>query len=131
MSERMNDDKKSYVVYDGDCPFCSAYVRLVKLREAVGEVILVNARDEHPVVRRLAQQGYVLDNEMAFVSGGNIYSGAECINRLALLSSDSTLFNRINAALLSSPTMARLAYPILRAGRNASLWLLGKRRMSI
>jgi predicted DCC family thiol-disulfide oxidoreductase YuxK len=124
------DVAESYIVYDGECPFCSAYVRLVRLRDAIGKVVLVNAREDHPVVRELKRNGYVLDSEMAFVSGGQVWSGPDCINRLALLSSRSNLFNRMNAALLSSPSASRFAYPVLRALRNASLRILGKGRIA-
>ena len=35
----------NWLVYDGDCPFCSRYVQLLRIREAVGPLRLVNARD--------------------------------------------------------------------------------------
>ena len=44
------DSLPTTIVYDGDCPFCSRYVALVRLREAVGQVVLANARDGGPVV---------------------------------------------------------------------------------
>ena len=45
------------VVYDGDCPFCSAYARLTRLRQR-HEVDLVDAREAPELVGRLRQQGY-------------------------------------------------------------------------
>ena len=50
----------TYVVYDGECPFCSSYVKLLRLREAAGSIVLLNAREDHPVVRRVEQHGVVL-----------------------------------------------------------------------
>jgi len=116
----------TYLVYDGDCPFCSAYVKLVRLRAALGPVVLVNAREDHPIVHYVEQRGVVLDQEMALVMGDEVYSGGECINRLALMSTRSGVFNRINAALFSSPKFSRLAYPYLRGCRNLALKLMGK-----
>jgi predicted DCC family thiol-disulfide oxidoreductase YuxK len=120
-------DRKTYVVYDGDCPFCSAYVNLLRLREAVGPVELLDARKNHPVVRMVEERGVVLDQEMALVMGDAVYSGGDCINRLALMSTPSGFFNRINAALFSSPRLSRLAYPFLRTGRNLALKVLGRK----
>ena len=57
-----------YVVYDGECPFCTAYVKLLRLREAAGKVELVNAREaDHPIVLKVRDRGIVLDEEMALM----------------------------------------------------------------
>jgi predicted DCC family thiol-disulfide oxidoreductase YuxK len=37
-------DTKMVLVYDGECPFCRNYVRLMSLRKAVGDIELVDAR---------------------------------------------------------------------------------------
>ena len=52
---------------------------------------------------------------------GRIYHGDACIHMLALLSTPSGAFNRINAAVFRSERASRLLYPILRSGRNATL----------
>ena len=38
------DDARAMIIYDGDCVFCSHYVRFVRLRETVGPVALIDAR---------------------------------------------------------------------------------------
>jgi predicted DCC family thiol-disulfide oxidoreductase YuxK len=43
-------DDKMVIVYDGECPVCRKYVRLMGLRKAAGNVDLVNARTPHPAV---------------------------------------------------------------------------------
>ena len=125
----MAEADTTYLVYDGECPFCSSYVKLLRLREAAGRVVLLNAREDHPVVRRVEEHGVVLDQEMALVMGSEIYSGGECINRLALMSTRSGLFNRLNAALFSSPKFSRFTYPFLRGGRNLALKALGRKQI--
>jgi predicted DCC family thiol-disulfide oxidoreductase YuxK len=125
----MTPESTAYVVYDGECPFCSSYVKLLRLREAVGPVVLLNAREDHPVVRRVEEHGVVLDQEMALVMGDQIYAGGDCINRLALMSTGSGFFNRLNAALFSSPKFSKFAYPILRTGRNLVLKVLGRKQI--
>jgi hypothetical protein len=47
-----------------------------------------------------------------------------------LLSSRSGLFNKLNALIFHSPTVSRLLYPLLRAGRNLTLRLLGHRKLT-
>jgi hypothetical protein len=62
--------------------------------------------------------------------GGVYYHGSACMHMLALLSTRATLFNRINALIFCSQERARRLYPILRAGRNVTLKILGRSRIS-
>ena len=119
-------DTDNYLIYDGDCPFCSRYVRLSRFREAVGQIRLINARDGGPEVEAA---GYDLNEGMLLKLDGQFYHGADCLNRIALLSSESGAFNRINRALFRSPMVSALAYPLLRAGRNATLRLIGRPKL--
>jgi hypothetical protein len=48
------------------------------------------------------------------------------MNLLAILGSDATVFNRLNALLFRRPALARLLYPLLVRGRLATLRLLGR-----
>ena len=118
------------VLYDGECHFCSAYVRMVKLREAVGEVRLVDARVANdPIVQEVTSRGFDLNEGMALLIGERIYYGSDCLHVLALLTSGGSFLNRLNARLFRSRSLARYAYPILRAGRNLTLRLLGRGRI--
>jgi predicted DCC family thiol-disulfide oxidoreductase YuxK len=120
---------ESCLIYDGDCPFCSRYVRLLRLRQAVGEIELIDARSNSSVVEAVKSMGYNLNDGMVLKLGERIYHGADCINRLALLSTPVNLFNRCNARLFANPRAAKLLYPCLRAGRNLILQLRGKPRL--
>ena len=118
------------IIYDGDCPFCSAYIRMMRLRASIGPVELINAREGGPVVEDIRAQGIDLDHGMVLKLGDRIYHGDECIHRLALLSTASGPFNRLNALIFRSPRASRALYPILRSGRNAMLSLLARRKLA-
>lgn len=118
------------IVYDGDCPFCSRYVAMVRLRDSVGPVRLLDAREPDPIVTEFRREGYDLDEGMILKYGGRTYHGADCIMMLAMLSTPVGPFNRVNAAIFRSPTASRLLYPVLRTGRNAVLRLLGRTRIA-
>lgn len=119
----------NYLIYDGDCPFCSNFVRFARLRESVGSVELIDARDNGPEVQEARDQGYVIDEGMLLSLDGKTYYGADCLNALALLSSRSSIFNRLNYFLFSVPLVARIAYPILKFGRGLTLRALGVSRL--
>lgn len=119
-----------YVIYDGDCPFCSAYVKMVRLREAAGKVELLNAREPHPIVDEVVAAGFNLDEGMALKIGDEILHGDAVIHRLALMTGPSSIFNRLNWWIFRSPTRSRLLYPWMRGGRNLALRLLGRRKLA-
>lgn len=121
-------DKLS-IVYDGDCPFCSRYVAYLRLRESVGKVEMVNARQDPDVVAALHQGGYSLDEGMIVAYGGSVYHGQAAITVLAELSQETDLLRRFNAWILRSRFRARAIYPILRFCRNQTLRVLNRRRI--
>jgi predicted DCC family thiol-disulfide oxidoreductase YuxK len=114
------------IVYDAECPFCSAYVRMLRLRAAAGAVRLIDARSDYPIVAEIRAAGLDLDRGMVLKMDGRLHHGDACLNRLALMSTGSGAFNRINRAIFSSPRAARWLYPALVAGRNAALRLMGR-----
>jgi predicted DCC family thiol-disulfide oxidoreductase YuxK len=122
-----SSEQQSLIVYDGDCVFCNNYVRLLKLKEAIGEVELLDARSKDPRVERFWREGYDLNQGMLFVHAGRIYHGDEAINVLASLSGSSTIFNRVNGVVLSNAQTARLLYPVLKLGRRFVLLVRGKK----
>jgi hypothetical protein len=114
------------LVYDGDCPVCSAYVTRIRLRQAVGRLVLVDARQEPELVTRLERLGYRLDDGLLLNLDDQYYHGAAAVQVLALMSSRSDWFNRLNYHLFRSSITAAIVYPPLVAGRRALLWLLGR-----
>jgi predicted DCC family thiol-disulfide oxidoreductase YuxK len=125
-----SDARPPWLAYDGECPFCSAYVRMLRLREAAGAVRMVNARDGGPEVAAARAAGLDLDEGMVLNLNGRLLHGDECIHALALMTTPSGPFNRLTHWVFRSERRARLLYPWLRAGRNATLRLLGRRRMA-
>jgi predicted DCC family thiol-disulfide oxidoreductase YuxK len=119
------------LVYDGECPVCNAYVRYVRLKQSAGKVTLVNAREGGPWVERVREQGLDLDEGMVLIYGGRLYHGADCINRLALLSTPSGLFNRLNSWIFRSARLSALLYPALRCGRNTLLLMLRRKPLHL
>ncbi len=112
------------LLYDNDCPFCSAYVRLARLREAGVALQILGARDHPDLVRAFRAQGLDVNAGMILQLAGNTYFGGDVIHVLALMSTPRTWVNRAWNAVFSNRRVARALYPALRAGRNATLRLL-------
>ena len=117
------------LVYDGECPLCRRYVTKLRLQDSVGPVELVSARDPHPVVHQLMQAGYNLDEGIVFINGDKVYSGDECMTRLALLTTPVGAFNRLSAAIFRSRRISAIVYPVFRVGRLLLLRIIGRERL--
>lgn len=120
---------QAIIVYDGECPFCSRFVTWQRLKESVGPVTMFDAREGGDLVSSLWEAGYDLNDGMVLIWKNQIFHGDDCVNRLALLSSRSGLFNKLNSVVFRSPAVSRFMYPILRAGRNAVLQILGRKKL--
>jgi predicted DCC family thiol-disulfide oxidoreductase YuxK len=119
----------AYLVYDGDCPFCSKYTELLNIKDKIGALQLINARDGGELVRHIEQIPFDINEGMVFVYGDNYYFGSDALHVLSLLSSSDSVFGKLNKLAFSSPLMAKFGYPILRFGRNMSLKVLGIKRL--
>ena len=119
------------VVYDGDCPLCSAYVTQLRLKETAGCLDLVDARQHPETVEALDRRGYRLDEGMVVIAGDQAYHGSDAIHALALMSSRSGWLNRLNYWVFRSHTLSAALYPALVAGRRALLWLLGRAPLTV
>jgi hypothetical protein len=129
MSSESRTASGAWIVYNGECPFCSNYVALYRMRAQLGEVHLINARDDVPIVQDIRARGIDLDKGMVLKLGDDFYHGDKCMYMLALLSSESNIINRINKWIFSHQARARLLYPLLVAGRNFTLLLMGRRKI--
>lgn len=121
-------DRKAerWLLYDGECPFCTRYVAFLRLQQAIGPVKLIDAREGGPELEEVRAAGFDIDEGMALKLNGRIYHGADCIHVLALSSTRSGMFNRVNTAIFSSPRLSRMLYPALRSMRNVTLRGLGR-----
>ena len=77
------------------------------------------------------RRGFDLDEGMLVVIDGVYHYGADAMHALADLTSPVDAFNRITARLLTSRTLARTIYPVLRFGRNVTLRLLGRQKLAL
>jgi len=122
----MTREKESWIIYDGECPFCSRYVKMIQLKKTIGEVRLIDARNTPPELKLLIERKLDINQGMAFFLDGQLFYGSECINKLALLSSPIGVFNNINYFIFKHPTISKVLYPFMAMGRNIVIYMLGR-----
>lgn len=123
-------DREILLVYDRQCPACDAFCRLVRIRETVGELRLVDARAGGPAMDEITRRGLDIDEGMVLIMDDALYYGADAIHALALIGTRSGVFNRVNHWIFRSRRRARLLYPILRSMRNLLLKILRRTRIN-
>ena len=117
---------RTSIIYDGHCPFCSSYIKLLRLREAIGPVDVIDGRTRPDIVAELNTLEIDIDQGMIVYYRDQIYYGGDALNILSLLSTKSGIWNRMLAAIFAKKSLARMLYPVLRFGRNMTLRLMGQ-----
>ena len=118
------------LVYDKECPACNSYCQILRIREDVGDLRIVDARENSEVLKEITSKELDIDQGMVLKMGGELYYGSDAIHALALIGSRSGIFNRFNYWMFKSKTTSRLLYPVLRFCRNILLKLLGKTKIN-
>lgn len=126
----MKPSEPILLIYDTQCPACHYYCQLVRIRASIGELQLVDAREQSEVRDEITAQGLDIDQGMVLKLGDQLYYGSDAIHMLAMLSSRSDVFNRLNYWLFRSSSLASVLYPVLRFFRNLLLRFLGKSRIN-
>lgn len=123
-----NPPNTLWLVYDGDCPFCSATAQMYRLKKSVGNLQVINAReaDETPLMLEITAAKLDLNEGIVAKFDGRLYHGAEALHLLALLGSDNDWLNRLNVSLFRNQRTVRLAYPAMRFLRNTVLKIMGR-----
>jgi len=118
------------LIYDKECPACNAYCQIVRIRESVGDLRIIDAREKSDVLDEITAKGLDIDQGMVLKMGDQLYYGSDAIHALALISSRSGVFNRLNYWMFKSETISSWLYPLLRFCRNLLLKLLGKTKIN-
>ena len=125
-----NKERTIKIIYDGECPVCNAYVRHMRLKQNYGTVELVNARENIDVAQHYKDKGMSLDDGMIVQFDNSEFYGPDAVHAMALLSSSSGIFNRVNSLIFSHARVSKFLYPAMKTGRAALLKLLGRSKIN-
>jgi predicted DCC family thiol-disulfide oxidoreductase YuxK len=129
MRQDMENRSTLEIVYDGECPFCTQFVKMVRLREVFGAVKLVDARaSADPQIADLRSR-YRLDDGFVVIHDGTEYYGPEAMDFLSLASASKGFISRLLRTPLFRGAFGRWTYPKLVAGRKLALRMLGRKLM--
>ena len=118
------------LIYDKQCPACDYYCHIVRIREDVGELKLIDAREDSAAMEKITRRGLDIDQGMVLIASGQLYYGPDAIHALSLLGSSHGWFNRFNHWVFQSQRRSKCLYPVLRSLRNLLLKLLRKSKIN-
>ena len=124
------DAAQLLLVYDKECPACNNYCQMVRIRESVGELQLVDAREASPIMDEITAANLDIDEGMVLKMNDQLYYGADAIHALSMISSRSGLFNRMTYWVFKSKRASHVLYPILKMGRLVLLKLMRKTKIN-
>jgi predicted DCC family thiol-disulfide oxidoreductase YuxK len=120
-----------FLLYDGECPVCSAYVAMSRLRRLHPHIRVLNARAEPHLVAELRAEGYEINEGMVLCLDGVIHFGADATRMMAVLGRASpSRWRRTALAFLGTAPWSRRLYPWLNRARLLLLRLLGRSGIS-
>jgi hypothetical protein len=107
-----------FLLYDGECPACAAYVAMSRLRQLYPGLRIWSARTEPALVARLRAEGYEIDEGMALSLGCVVHFGAEATRTIAVLGRVSpSCRRRVALACIGTAPWARRLYSLLARAR--------------
>jgi len=116
------------IYYDGECPFCRSFVTLSRLK-SMYVVNLHNLRDSPDEVIIFTEQGYNVDDGMIVKFNDETYFGHQAVQIIAALSNKNKVVGRIYYTLFSNKRFVKFLYPLMRLGRNVTLYVLRREKI--
>ena len=113
------------VIFDGQCPFCRAYVASLNGKNELNKtgVSKVDARCAPELVAQLASKGVNINAGIVFIKGGAVFQDAAALTLLAKQHAAPRWLVSLHHRLLRYSFLSLAIYPILRALRNVYLRL--------
>ena len=116
-----------FLLYDGDCPFCSFYVTKSRFEARIGRPLrLIDGREAPGLVAQMRREGHDLETGMILAIDGLRLHGAEAMTALEGMSANAGGLAGLARRFASSPGRVRHAYPWLRRLRRLALLAKGR-----
>ncbi len=114
------------IIYDGECPFCSDFVSLNRLRSFGYRVDIVNARDNDNPKIKILRNKYNLDDGMIVICSDKILYGVSAARFIAMSYSKKNTRAFFYWSLLINEKFAGISYDILVKLRKIFFKITGK-----
>ncbi len=119
-------DSKVTFIFDGECPFCNKFAELLELKSGLPNLLILNGRENHSLLKKLFNQGYDLDKGAILIKESKVLHGDKAINWICSQITDpSDQLLKVLADLFSSSHRTTAIFPFLIFARRFLLLLKG------
>ena len=127
-AENERAEEYARLIFDGQCPFCQAYVATLDSQNQNTQAGLnkVDARCTPELVEQLADKNIDINAGIVLIKGEELFQGAEALTILARGPAAKGGLNGLLHHLLRYRLLSILIYPVLRTLRNLYLRLSGR-----
>ena len=116
-------ESKATLLYDGQCPLCSAYGRYVAAHRT-GPIELLDARNQPEMARKLRDKGFDVNRGMVLSTPDGTFQGKRAIQAISPMISHRGPPRAALQLLTRIPGLATIIYPTIKWLRSISLRLL-------
>lgn len=126
----MAEGPGNFILYDGECPVCSAFIAMSQLRRLQPDVVVLDARRSPELVAWMRAEGFDVNDSLLVRLRGRTYAGADATRLIWELGQENPIMRRAALYAIGGGPWATPLYPWLRAVRNSLLRLLGRGQIS-
>ena len=120
--------RPTFILYDGECPFCSRYADYARLKTCFPDLILISARDDTPERQAAIAAGFDLNRVMLLHHAGQWYAGHSAIANAT--AGSNGLSPAVLGLVFGNHAIGRSLYAGLVSLRLFYLRLAGKGRIN-
>ena len=114
---------KLALYYDGDCPFCSKYADVLRLKGCY-ELTICNARED--TSWQECNKNIKLDDGVILVANNNCFQGVEALDMLLKICQYRGLFFSLHKLIFSNALVGKSVYALFKILRKCVLYFKKK-----
>ena len=115
-------------IYDGECPFCNNFAKLLELKGALPSLKILDGRKNLSRLTTLFNEGYDLNNGAILIRDSEILHGSNAVNYIcSQIKEPNDALLELLRVIFQSKKRSKLLFPILLLARRLLLSFKGSK----